>query len=113
MYTADSSTYVVIDLGSTTLAPTPSFCANASVSISTVTNYGADQTITTAAPADTTTVYQQASSSSTSVRSNVVADNGFEDGSTNPFNASASGSGVTAQIIQAGPLRPYSGHDYL
>jgi len=119
VYTADSSTYVVTNLGSTTLSPTPSFFPNASVSISTVhdisTVYEANQTITTAVPASTVTIYRQPSASSASTGS-IVAEDGFESGTSNPFSPSASGSDVSAKIVQGGAtelLQPYSGDNYL
>lgn len=116
VYTSESSTYVVTDFGSASLVATPTFCPNASVSISTV--YGANQTITTAIPASTVTVYQQPTSTpqpaaSTSATGVVVIDDGFENGNQTSFNSSVSTSEVTAQVVQTGPLQPYSGNNYL
>ena len=91
IYTQDSSTYVVTNIGSTSFAPTPSFCQNVSVSVS--------------------TVYQE--QTSTQPSPSVLADAGFENGQNNPFNTTASSSEVTAQVAQGGPLQPYSGSSYL
>ncbi|KAK3626882.1 hypothetical protein LTR56_012716 [Elasticomyces elasticus] len=100
VYTTDSSTYVVTNLGSTALAATPTFCAN--------------QTVTTARPTTTTvTIYQQSSVSSAPSEPTVLINNGFEEGSVNPFESSASSPQVAAAIAQGGPLDPYSGDDYL
>ena len=99
VYTLDSSTYVVTNLGSTNLAATPTFCLN--------------QTITATEPASTVIIYQQSTASATPPSDTIVADNGFEDGNASPFNSSAPGLQVTAQVIQGGPLRPYSGKNYL
>ncbi|KAK4954242.1 hypothetical protein LTR10_007672 [Elasticomyces elasticus] len=100
VYTADSSTYVVTNLGSTTLVATPTLCAN--------------QTIATARPTTTTvTIYQQSSVSSAPSGPTVIANNGFEEGNVNPFDSSASSPQVAAAVAQGGPLDPYSGYDYL
>ena len=111
VYTSESSTYVVTDFGSASLIATPTFCANASVSTSTV--YG-----TAAIPASTVTVYQQTASTSPSAVSSptagtVIADNGFENGNADPFDASSSSSIVTAEVVSSGPMKPYSGDNYL
>ncbi|KAI7184454.1 hypothetical protein KC363_g7696 [Hortaea werneckii] len=117
VYTSESSTYVVTDFGTTSLAANPTFCANASVSTSTV--YGLAQTITTALPASTVTVYQQQTlptildSPTAQPAATVLADSGFEAGNENPFNTSSSGSGVSAAVVQSGPLLPFSGDSYL
>ncbi|KAI7483699.1 hypothetical protein KC351_g4996 [Hortaea werneckii] len=117
VYTSESSTYVVTDFGTTSLAANPTYCANASVLTSTV--YGLAQTITTALPASTVTVYQQQTLSTTlgsptaQPAATVLADSGFEAGNENPFNTSSSGSGVSAAVVQSGPLLPFSGDSYL
>ncbi|KAI6806620.1 hypothetical protein KC332_g10031 [Hortaea werneckii] len=117
VYTSDSSTYVVTDLGTTSLAANPTYCANASISTSTV--YGLAQTITTALPAPTVTVYQQQTLQATlgpstaQPAATVLADSGFEAGNENPFNTSSSGAGVSAAVVQSGPLLPFSGDSYL
>ncbi|KAK5125233.1 hypothetical protein LTR85_000909 [Meristemomyces frigidus] len=111
VYTSESSTYVVTDMGSASFMATPTFCANVS------TVYGANHTITT--PAATVTVYQQPSSTQQSAASTsatgtvVVADDGFEAGNSSPFSNSSSSLDVSAQVVQAGPLQPYSGDNYL
>ncbi|RMZ26036.1 hypothetical protein D0859_09906 [Hortaea werneckii] len=107
VYTSDSST----------LAANPTYCANASISTSTV--YGLAQTITTALPAPTVTVYQQQTLQATlgpstaQPAATVLADSGFEAGNENPFNTSSSGAGVSAAVVQSGPLLPFSGDSYL
>jgi hypothetical protein len=106
VYTQDSSTYVVSNLGSTSFPPGPSLCPN--VSVSTVLS---NRTITKALPASTVTVYQQP----TGTAPTVITDAGFEDGQNSPFNTSASNPQVSAAVTQAGsgPLQPYSGNSYL
>ncbi|KAI6914075.1 hypothetical protein KC318_g1195 [Hortaea werneckii] len=117
VYTSESSTYVVTDFGTTSLAASPTYCANASISTSTV--YGLAQTITTALPASTVTIYQQQilpttlASSEAQPTATILADSGFETGNENPFNTSSSGSGVSAAVVQSGPLLPFSGDSYL
>jgi len=129
LYTSESSTYVVTDIGTTSLSATPTYCANASIIVSTV--YGANLTVTTAIlastllattvlPASTITVIQQPNLTllpvtSTPTTGAVVADNGFETGNNSPFNSSTSSSGVSAQVVQNGTglLQPYAGDDYL
>jgi hypothetical protein len=125
VYTADSSTYVVTNLGSTSLSSSPTYCPNASISTSTV--YGTNYTITAAAlpstvyitPSSASAQISSASPTSTSTASSaptagaVVADDGFENGNATPFNSSSSSADVTAQVVQEGPLRPYSGNNYL
>ncbi|KAI6857868.1 hypothetical protein KC323_g7196 [Hortaea werneckii] len=117
VYTSESSTYVVTDFGTTSLAANPTYCANASISTSTV--YGLAQTVTTALPASTVTVYQQQTlqatlgSSTAQPAATVLADSGFEAGNEKPFNTSSSGAGVSAAVVQSGPLLPFSGDSYL
>ncbi|KAI7361733.1 hypothetical protein KC354_g7848 [Hortaea werneckii] len=117
VYTSESSTYVVTDFGTTSLAANPTYCANASVSTSTV--FGLAQTVTTALPASTVTVNQQQTlptildSPTAQPAATVLADSGFEAGNENPFNTSSSGSGVSAAVVQSGPLLPFSGDSYL
>lgn len=108
VHTQGSATYVVSNLGSTSFPVTPTLCAN--VSISTV--YGPNQTVTKALPPSTITVYQQP----TTPGPIVITDSGFENGQSSPFNSSASGPQVSAQVAQAGtgqPLQHYSGHSFL
>lgn len=155
VYTSESATYVVTNIGTTSFAANPTYCANASVSTSYV--YGDNQTVTTALPASTIKIYQQQTlpattalpastitiyqqqtlpvttalpastitvyqqqtlpaaptSSAVQPAETVLADAGFEDGNENPFNATSSGSGVSAAVAQSGPLLPYSGDSYL
>ncbi|RMY75462.1 hypothetical protein D0863_02567 [Hortaea werneckii] len=118
VYTSDSETYVVTDVGSTDFRATQTYCPNATVSTSTV--YGVNQTITTSLPASTITILQAATSlppfgtpsapSSTLV---VVASSGFEDGTENDYNTSSSDPGATAAIVQDGPFQHNSGSSYL
>jgi hypothetical protein len=108
VYTSASSTYFVTDLGSTSFAPSPSFCPNVTASTSTVYSLGVS-TVT-----ETTTVVQQASPSASAPGS--VADNGFEGGKSTPFNTSASAQGVDAAVEQGGqgsPFQPFAGDSYL
>ena len=106
VYTQDSSTYIVSNLGSTSFAAGPSLCPN--VSVSTVLS---NRTITKALPASTVTIYQQPSGTGPTV----ITDSGFEDGQNSPFNTSASGPQVSAAVTQSGsgPLQPFSGNSYL
>ncbi|KAI7633687.1 hypothetical protein KC343_g2795 [Hortaea werneckii] len=118
VYTSDSETYVVTDVGSTDFRATQTYCPNATVSTSTV--YGVNQTITTALPASTITIFQAPTSlapvetpsapASTPV---VVASSGFEDGNGSDYNTSGSDTGATAAIVQDGPFQPNSGSSYL
>ncbi|KAI7228811.1 hypothetical protein KC330_g7744 [Hortaea werneckii] len=118
VYTSESETYVVTDVGSTDFRATQTYCPNATVSTSTV--YGVNQTITTALPISTITIVQAPTSppptgtsfapSSTPV---VVASSGFEDGTGNDYNTSSSDPGATAAIVQDGPFQPNSGSSYL
>ena len=107
VYTSDSSTYFVTDVGTSTFPSTPTFCANASVS-----------TAITTQSASTVTVYSQATSAQqsagpqTSVNS-VITDNSFEDGTSSPFNSSSSESSVTAEVAQSGVYEPHTGNSYL
>ena len=55
LYTSDSSTYLVTDVGTSSFPSTPTFCANASVS-----------TLTSTQPASTVTIYSQATLAQTS-----------------------------------------------
>ncbi|KAI6992164.1 uracil-DNA glycosylase [Hortaea werneckii] len=115
---ADSETYVVTDVGSTDFRATQTYCPNATVSTSTV--YGVNQTITTALPASTITIFQAPTSlapvetpsapASTPV---VVASSGFEDGTGSDYNTSNSDPRATAAIVQDGPFQPNSGSSYL
>ena len=107
VYTSDSSTYFVTDVGTSSFPSTPTFCANASVS-----------TVVTTQPASTVTVYSQATSNLLSASSQapvnpVIADNSFETGAASPFNFSASSTSVTAQVAQNGIYEPHSGDSYL
>jgi hypothetical protein len=106
-YTSDSSTYFVIDVGTSSFPSTPTFCANASVS-----------TVVTTQPASTVTVYSQATSDLLSASSQapvnpVIADNSFETGTASPFNFSASSSSITAKVAENGIYEPHSGDSYL
>ncbi|KAI6828578.1 uracil-DNA glycosylase [Hortaea werneckii] len=118
VYTSESETYVVTDVGSTDFRATQTHCPNATVSTSTV--YGANQTITTALPASTITITQAPTSlppvgtpSAPLSTPAVVASSGFEDGTENDYNTSSSDPGVTAAIVQDGPFQPNSGSSYL
>ncbi|KAI7514514.1 uracil-DNA glycosylase [Hortaea werneckii] len=118
VYTSDSETYVVTDVGSTDFRATQTYCPNATVSTSTV--YGVNQTITTALPASTITIFQaptslapvETPSAPTSIPV-VVASSGFEDGTENDYNTFSSDPGATAAIVQDGPFQPHSGSSYL
>ncbi|RMZ02147.1 hypothetical protein D0860_07328 [Hortaea werneckii] len=67
----------------------------------------------------TVTVYQQQTLQATlgpstaQPAATVLADSGFEAGNENPFNTSSSGAGVSAAVVQSGPLLPFSGDSYL
>ncbi|KAI4730315.1 hypothetical protein E4T49_01780 [Aureobasidium sp. EXF-10728] len=107
VYTSDSSTYFVTDVGTSSFASTPTLCANASVS-----------TVLTTQPASTVTVYSQATSAQQSTGSQtsvnpVLTDNSFEDGTSSPFNSSSSGPSVTAEVVQSGLYEPHTGDSHL
>lgn len=109
VYTSESSTYYVTDLG-TSLPTAPTFCSNASISTSTV--YGVNHTLTTSIPASTVTVFTQASATSIASGGDII---GFGTDTNVPFNTSASGPGVVAEVVNgtSGPLQPYTGDSYL
>jgi hypothetical protein len=107
VYTSDSSTYFVTDVGTSSHPSTPTSCANASVS-----------TFVTTQPASTVTVYSQAtlaqqSAGSSAPANPVLTDDGFEDGTNSPFNSSASTSSVAAEVVQGGVYEPHTGDSYL
>lgn len=97
IYTQDSSTYVVTNLGTTSFPGGPTICPN----VSTVTR-----------PGSTVTVTQQPAASGPTV----ITDAGFEDGQESPFNTSASSPQVSAAVVQGGsgvPLQPFDGDNFL
>jgi hypothetical protein len=107
VYTSDSSTYFVTDVGTSSFPSTPTFCANASVS-----------TVVTTQLASTVTVYSQATSDQQSTSSQapvdpVIADNSFEAGAVSQFNTSSSSPNVTAGVDTSGIYAPHSGDSYL
>jgi hypothetical protein len=91
IYTTDSSTVIVTNLGSTSFLPAPTFCPNATISTSTVTLY-------------------QPSPSSSSTNTTIVAVNTFN---SSTVNGTASGPGVSARVTQGGVLQPTTGNNYL
>ncbi|KAH0278399.1 hypothetical protein KCU91_g2498, partial [Aureobasidium melanogenum] len=106
VYTSDSSTYFATNVGTSSFPSTPIFCPNASVS-----------TVVTTQPGSTVTVYSQATSAQQSADSQtsidpIITDNGFEDGTSSPFNSS-SGSSVTAEVVKGGRYEPHAGNNYL
>ncbi|KAI7289620.1 hypothetical protein KC352_g3638, partial [Hortaea werneckii] len=118
VYTSDSETYVVTDVGSTDFRATQTYCPNATVSTSTV--YGVNQTIITALPASTITVFQAPTSlapvdtpSAPSSTPYIISGSGFEDGTENGYNTSSSDPEATAVIAKDGPFQPNSGSSYL
>lgn len=110
VYTSETSTYIVTDLGSTGYPTAPTICANASTSIihDTTTIYGVNSTVTTSLKAETVTIYQTPLPNG----GQTTADNGFEDGLEALFNSSTSGV-VSAEVATAGPLQPRTGNSYL
>lgn len=105
VYTSDSSTYLVTDIGTTTLGAGPTFCPNVSIATLTSTIYE---------PTFTVTVKQQPpSTQQTSGATTVLTNNGFENGTSSPFNSSASSSSVSAEVVQSGPYQPRTGDNYL
>ncbi|KAF7192237.1 hypothetical protein HII31_06269 [Pseudocercospora fuligena] len=110
VYTSESSTYFVTDIGSTSFAATSTFCPNATVST---------EIVTTALPPSTITIYQQGTPSATgggpTTSETVLSDTGFEGGNDTPFNSSASSPQVTASVVSSstGPLPAYDGDNYL
>lgn len=103
VYTSESSTNLVTDVGTTTLQADPTFCPNISTSILTSTVFEPTLTITLNQP--TTSTSQSASI--------IVTNNGFENGTSIPFNTSASTSSISAEVVQGGPYQPRTGDDYL
>lgn len=107
VYTSDSFTYFATSVGTSSFPSMPTFCANISVS-----------TVVTTQRASTVTVYSQATSAQQSAGSQtsidpIITDNGFEDGTSSPFNSSSSGSSVTAEVVQGGIYQPHAGDNYL
>ncbi|THW47873.1 hypothetical protein D6D21_03227 [Aureobasidium pullulans] len=139
VYTSDSSTYFVTDIGTTSLVSSPTYCPNVSVSTLTSTVFGStivesaptvtiyqppstvsgsDRTIVATQSASTITIYQQATSAQPSDGSQptgnaMVSDNSFENGTSSPFNTSASVPSIWAEVVQSGPYQPRSGDSYL
>lgn len=105
VYTSDSSTYFVTDVGTTTLGANPTFCPNASIAILTSTVFEPTFTLTVSQKPPPA---QQTSSTDT-----VLSNNGFENGTSSPFNSSASSSTVSAEVVQSGPYQPRTGDSYL
>ena len=105
VYTSDSSTYFVTDAGTTTLEASLTICPNISQTVLTSTVFE---------PTLTITVNQQTSSAQQPTSTNtVVTNNGFENGTSIPFNSSASTSSVSADVVQSGPYQPRTGDSYL
>jgi hypothetical protein len=107
VYTSNSSTYFLTDVGTSSIPSVPTFCANALIS-----------TVVTTQPASTVTIYSQATSDQQSASSQapvspVIADDSFEGGSASQFNTSASSPNVTAGVDTGGIYAPHSGHSYL
>jgi hypothetical protein len=107
VYTSNSSTYFVTDVGTSSFPSAPTFCANVSVS-----------TVVTTQPDSTVTVYSQAildqqPASTQAPVSPVIADDSFEGGSASLFNTSASSPNVTAGVDTGGIYAPHSGDSYL
>ncbi|CAD0018345.1 unnamed protein product [Aureobasidium pullulans] len=118
VYTSDSSTYFVTDIGTSSFPSTPTFCANASVSTVTFTVSGPAQTVVATQSASTVTVYQQATSALQSAGTQpsvdpILTNNSFENGTSSPFNSSTSTSSVWAEVVQAGVYEPRTGDSYL
>ena len=118
VYTSDSSTYFVTDIGTSSFPSTPTFCANASVSTVTSTVSGPAQTVVATQSASTVTVYQQATSALQSAGTQpsvdpILTNNSFENGTSSPFNSSTSTSSVWAEVVQAGVYQPRTGDSYL
>lgn len=118
VYTSASATYVVTDLGTTSITTEPSFCSNAttltstiygSVPISTLTIPGINETVTTALPASTVTIIQQSPSTPLPVTNQTI---NFDAGSPT-YDVSSSAPQVSAVVADGGPLQPYSGDNYL
>ncbi|THV84156.1 hypothetical protein D6D29_03349, partial [Aureobasidium pullulans] len=79
---------------------------------------GSDRTIVATQSASTITIYQQATSAQPSDGSQptgnaMVSDNSFENGTSSPFNTSASVPSIWAEVVQSGPYQPRSGDSYL
>lgn len=138
IYTSNASTYIVTDVGSF-VSSAPSSCP-AATTLPAVTSYvGSNFTVTAAAhaltftstvpgdnltvtridPGSTITVFEQTSSGALAAASSapaqvVIADSGFENGTSNPFNTSTTPDTKTsAAVVQGGPLWPESGSNYL
>jgi hypothetical protein len=104
VYTSDSSTYFFTDVGTTTLGASPTFCPNVSISVRTTTVYE---------PRSTVTIQQPSSAQQTTSTNVVLTNDGFENGTSSPFNSSASSSSVSAEVVQSGPYQPRTGDSYL
>ncbi|KAI5248909.1 hypothetical protein E4T43_01161 [Aureobasidium subglaciale] len=107
VYTSDSSTYFVTDVGTSSFPSTPTFCANVSVS-----------TVTATQPPSTVTIYPQTTSAQESAGSQpsinpILTNNSFENGTASPFNSSSSVYSVTAEVVQSGVYEPHTGDSYL
>lgn len=103
-YTSESTTYLY--MGTTSLPATPSYCANVTTETLLSTIYGSNITVTT-------TIDQQPTIAPSVAPESVVVDYDFELGSELPFEGSASGPSIAAEVATAGPLSPFSGDSYL
>jgi hypothetical protein len=104
VYTSDSSTYFVTDVGTTKFGSSPTFCPSVSISVLTSTVYE---------PRSTVTIQQPSSAQQTTGTNVILTNDGFENGTSSPFNSSASSSSVSAEVVQSGPYQPRTGDNYL
>jgi hypothetical protein len=107
VYTSNSSTYFLTDVGTSSLPSTLTFCANASIS-----------TVVTTQPASTVTVYSQATSDQQPASSQapvdpIIANTSFEAGAVSQFDSSASSPNITAAVDNGSIYAPHSGDNYL
>ncbi|USW58342.1 hypothetical protein Slin15195_G116610 [Septoria linicola] len=96
-YTSESTTYLY--LRTTSLPATPSYCANVTTETLLSTVYGSNITVTT-------TIDQQATTTPSIAPESVIVDYDFELGSELPFDGSAAGPSIAAEVATAGPLSP-------
>lgn len=81
----------------------------------TSTVLGDNLTVTRTDPPSTVTVFGQFSSAAVSATTQaVIANSGFENDTSNPFNSlTTTGLEISATVVQAGPLWHETGSNYL
>ncbi|KAI7272827.1 hypothetical protein KC335_g3850 [Hortaea werneckii] len=106
LYTSGSSTYMLSEYGSTNnLAAPTQYACNATVTLPPIT--------TTLLLGNAPSPACSSLSGPVSGSQPLISDGGFESGNVIPFNTSSSSSGVSARIVQGGPIAPAAGSNYL